>query len=1089
MSGLDALAKKRRDYVDAARENGFEEGLRKLLADLYPDNAHFIYELLQNAEDAGAQEVSFELRPDGLRFEHNGKRSFDVNDIESITGIGQSTKKSDDATTIGKFGVGFKAVFAYTETPHVQSGEHSFTIHDMFVPTPAEQVDRPEGSTSFWFPFNRPGKPSEQACIEVERALRELSRSTLLFLNNIRSVECKFPDSEVRLIERGSSTNGVIEIDSVHEDTGPTFWYRISGDVELGGARFPVAAAFSLVETGEGSKSTGLPGARGGAQLVKYAVAPIDGEVFIYFPAVKETSRLKFHIHAPFASTVARDSVRDDDGNDVLIEGIAQLIAAALPAMRDAGLVAQGLLSALPNESDDLPERYEPIRQKLIQAFEQQPVTPIRGGGHAQSSSLIRAEVPIRVAMLPADVDFFRQLSDTEPIEPAAGWLPRSEDRARDFLSSLSAIEFGSVELAEAFERLGETHNDLARWGDEADQYLDSIEIEVYRRWMGWLSAKGNDWLRNFYAMLGRLSKQNHNPFTRLDYRFRLYSDPYPESLSAVPLIRVQAVSGVEHVRGVDAFLPAASGLRAESLVLDSLVSFDESETSAPSADKDALAEFFTHADVKPWDAAAQLTARFRSYSPAMTAVSQAHIDDLVTLNALLDQKTAAERSFSQLAIFLADDGSSLRWVSATQLFLDEPFLSSGLGALYESDAFNGTVLLPLSNVYSGCTFDVAELAIRLGATKGVVAKKTTIWGNSLFENRWRSARQNQNCISQDWTIPHFLAIVETGDENLLRGLWALVTRAEGSVGEAVYRANASSNVHRIDSQLVQMLRDTAWILDCDGNLRIPAEMTVSDLAEGMTLPSRAPLLDRMLFGHVANMAALRARGGEVHATAWGFGSVERAQEIARSINEDPEGFQEWERSRKAPRLPEASSPAPERRASRVRDRATESPERRYATRLRSVRVQEPGLRSTAKAYLSELYSNDDGVLVCQICGEEMPFKVDDQYYFVAVQFDSDANRDFQENRLALCPICAAKYQHARSTQTETLREDLLTQTIGMSGSATVEVQLAGKDSRIRFVGKHAIDLQAAMEGIELYSETDDADFGEEFDENREIMQ
>ncbi|GAA1213839.1 sacsin N-terminal ATP-binding-like domain-containing protein [Rhodoglobus aureus] len=1089
MSGLEALAKKRRDYVDAARENGFEEGLRKLLADLYPDNAHFIYELLQNAEDAGAQEVSFELRPDGLRFEHNGKRSFDVGDIDSITGIGQSTK-SNDATSIGKFGVGFKAVFAYTETPHVQSGEHSFTIHDLFVPTPAERVNRPEGSTSFWFPFNRPEKPSEQAFIEVGRALRELSRSTLLFLSNIRSIECTFPDSEVRLIERNSSTNGVIEIDSVHEHTGPTFWYRISGDVELGGARFPVAAAFSLVEAGEGPKSTGLPGARGSAQPVKYAVAPIDGEVFIYFPAVRETSRLKFHIHAPFASTVARDSVRDDDGNDLLIAGIAKLIAAALPAMRDAGLVAQGLLSALPNEADDLPERYEPIRQQLIQAFEEQPVTPIRGGGHAQSSSLIRSEGAIRAAMSPADVDFFRELSETEPIEPAAGWLPRSDDRAREFLSSLSAIEFGSAELANAFERLGETHEELERWGDEADQYLDSIEIEEFRRWMDWLSGKGNDWLRSFYAALGRLSKQNHNPFTRLDPRFRVYSDPYPESLSVVPLIRIQTLRGVEHVRGLGAFIPAASGLRAESLVLDSLVEFDESETSAPAADKDALSQFFKRAGVKPWDAAAQLTARFRSYSPAMSAVSPAHIDDLVTLDALLEEKTVAAQNFAHLSIFLADDGSSLRWVSAAELFIDEPFLPSGLGALYQSDAFSGTVLHPLSNVYSGCILDVAQLAIRLGATKGVVVRRTAIWRNSLFENRWRhQSRENENLRAQDWTIEHLPAIVEANDENLLRGLWGLVSRAAGSAGEAVYSANASSNVHRIDSQLVQILRETPWILDRDGNLRTPAETTASDLAEGMTLPSSAPLLDQMHFGQVAKLAALRERGDEVHAAAWGFGSVEVAQEIARVYNDDPDAFREWVRSRKAPGLPEASSPAPERRASRVRDRVVESPERRYATRLRSVRVQEPGLRSTAKAYLSELYSNDDGVLVCQICAEGMPFKVDDQYYFVAVQFDSDAHRDLQENRLALCPTCAAKYQHARSTPIETLREDLLTQTIGMSGSASVEVQLAGDNGRIRFVGKHAIDLQAALEGIELYSETDDADGGDESDEDREALQ
>ena len=58
---------------------------------------------------------------------------------------------------------------------------------------------------------------------------------------------------------------------------------------------------------------------------------PVDGQVFIYFPAVKETSGLKFHVHAPFASTVARDSVRDDPGNDAIVEGIAELVAEALP--------------------------------------------------------------------------------------------------------------------------------------------------------------------------------------------------------------------------------------------------------------------------------------------------------------------------------------------------------------------------------------------------------------------------------------------------------------------------------------------------------------------------------------------------------------------------------------------------------------------------------------------------------------------------------------------------------------------------------------------------------------------------------------
>lgn len=100
---------------------------------MYPDNAHFIYELLQNAEDANASEVRFVLDSDRVTFKHNGSRIFSRADVDAITGIGFSTKR-DDHTNIGKFGIGFKAVFAYTATPEIESGEFHFGIRDMVVP-------------------------------------------------------------------------------------------------------------------------------------------------------------------------------------------------------------------------------------------------------------------------------------------------------------------------------------------------------------------------------------------------------------------------------------------------------------------------------------------------------------------------------------------------------------------------------------------------------------------------------------------------------------------------------------------------------------------------------------------------------------------------------------------------------------------------------------------------------------------------------------------------------------------------------------------------------------------------------------------
>jgi len=112
---LEKLIKKRRKWVESSKENNFN--FDSILTGLYADPSHFIYELLQNAEDEGATEVRFELFRDRLDFYHNGK-DFDLRDIEGITGIGNS-KKENDLNSIGKFGVGFKSVFAITETPYI----------------------------------------------------------------------------------------------------------------------------------------------------------------------------------------------------------------------------------------------------------------------------------------------------------------------------------------------------------------------------------------------------------------------------------------------------------------------------------------------------------------------------------------------------------------------------------------------------------------------------------------------------------------------------------------------------------------------------------------------------------------------------------------------------------------------------------------------------------------------------------------------------------------------------------------------------------------------------------------------------------
>lgn len=80
------------DYkVFSKRDYG---GLFRSVVDKYPDSAHFVYELLQNADDANATVVYIILKQDRLIFKHNGTKHFDVTpldaeevgDINSITG-------------------------------------------------------------------------------------------------------------------------------------------------------------------------------------------------------------------------------------------------------------------------------------------------------------------------------------------------------------------------------------------------------------------------------------------------------------------------------------------------------------------------------------------------------------------------------------------------------------------------------------------------------------------------------------------------------------------------------------------------------------------------------------------------------------------------------------------------------------------------------------------------------------------------------------------------------------------------------------------------------------------------------------------
>ena len=63
--------------------------------------------------------------------------------MRGVSGVAQSTK-SGDLTLIGRFGIGFKSVYAYTKNPRIYSSEERFRIESYVRPFPIDPDPDPE---------------------------------------------------------------------------------------------------------------------------------------------------------------------------------------------------------------------------------------------------------------------------------------------------------------------------------------------------------------------------------------------------------------------------------------------------------------------------------------------------------------------------------------------------------------------------------------------------------------------------------------------------------------------------------------------------------------------------------------------------------------------------------------------------------------------------------------------------------------------------------------------------------------------------------------------------------------------------------
>jgi len=337
-----------RDRADSANmlEKPSMRGVQRSVVDKYSDQAHFIYELLQNADDVKATTARFRLEKDGLFFIHDGAVPFTVSDpdtedadtpngklghVNAITSIANSNKTT---ASIGKFGVGFKAVFQHTKTPHVYDPQFRFKIERFIVPVLLnDDLEwREPSETVFWFPFDHENKAPVESFDEILLKFKALDYPSL-FLSHLELVTFEANGTVGTYTKKveAPSQHGNMTVqrlalsldinDEVTTDRMLIFSRR-------GPAKLPYSIGFALDDDGK--------------------LKPIDRPAFCFFPT-KESTNLEFVIHAPFLLTDSREGIKaGEKHNQDLVQQLAHLAADSMPILRDQGLIDDGLFDIIP---------------------------------------------------------------------------------------------------------------------------------------------------------------------------------------------------------------------------------------------------------------------------------------------------------------------------------------------------------------------------------------------------------------------------------------------------------------------------------------------------------------------------------------------------------------------------------------------------------------------------------------------------------------------------------------------------------------------------------------------------------------------
>ncbi|MDD4401835.1 MAG: hypothetical protein PHI24_08125 [Desulfitobacteriaceae bacterium] len=1068
------IAKLVRDQQD---KNAMLRSSLELNIQLYTDNAHFIYELLQNAEDVEATVIRFHQMDDCLEVYHNGI-PFSLDNLISLCNIGASDK-TENLNQIGEFGVGFKSVFGICERVLLYSmpcnynnapealpafGQEIKEFTDPYNIT-AEPIPEPY-TTKFVFPYCVGKRFSGFKTVDalktaIAKRLRNLEATTLLFMRHLSSIEYKI-DCE------GNDGSGSY---SLSEEKINSFCSIITAmgstnaNEELSYLRYSKEIDSSVMNS-DRTVDIAYPFVieKDGGYRFEEATNP---NISVYFPTETE-SKIPLIVQGPYRTTPDRGSIPfDDEENIRLAELTADLLYESVLDIKAQGLISLQLLNILPFREPRHVENwlFKPLYDKMFELFKNEAILPTAEGGFVTGGLAKFARGHELISILPGDL--LGELINHKNYAINDG----ENDEIAEAATRLSYIPYKWLpgNLTEDNQELRDLRSFLK---DELGiKVIQQVDLRDYlNNNENFLKKRDDVWLELFYKYLEKKVNPNRyegrnmllTPFVKTaDDRFVApFRGSHSNLLPNVFMPKKNLVEGFHFVHPY--FAEQCKSFFVGVLRL---------------TEPDPYVYFIK-----------QISRRYTGIFTGLKVTDEDYIEDVKSaVKYLKDNKFSKELQdvLSKLYFIRCDNDKGTEFVNPKNRNVYFERSEEGVSAKVYFVSDNWVRFVDME-FYSENGIDRESL--RLLGVKG--ALRTGLNKRDWYSPREADTHRNTLC----WDVGDFrsqldfvgidstLTFIQNNPESdnakemsniIMQLLFASEKHLSGEI--ILGKTNPQPKRQEADALIIDVLtygrepwyrhtRQPKWLFDKSGRSVNPMEISKYDLDTDIygnlkrdsniynilkmkislmeeTKELLACMIEQDEHSKDSKIDQLLSFLNKYKADAKGYGNMNDMEE--EYFDQDAENWEHEFPSRPVRNL--------EKLRKSIEGQYFSAPRVKYEMREQSVRISEDKVKN--RSYLEDMYASEDNhnLYICQMCIKPLP-------YFEAVQIEKEPQLELKQMHMLLCPNCAAYYKGLRNDTS--LTKDFISNLCDAEENQDEPVCVSMGTNTIKFTATHIAEIK-----------------------------